>query len=71
MTDFTMTTDKNGVALITWDVAAKSMNVMSLDGFALLDSMIDEALADDAVSLRRRHANARRIAQDRTGGHGS
>jgi 3-hydroxyacyl-CoA dehydrogenase/enoyl-CoA hydratase/3-hydroxybutyryl-CoA epimerase len=49
MTDFTMTTDKNGVALITWDVAAKSMNVMSLDGFALLDSMIDEALADDAV----------------------
>ncbi len=49
MTDFTMTTDKNGVALITWDVAAKSMNVMSLDGFALLDGMIDEALADDAV----------------------
>src|SRR5690606_38418225 len=34
---------------ITWDVPGKSMNVMSLDGFALLDSMIDKALADPAV----------------------
>ena len=49
MTDFTMTTDAEGVALITWDTPGKSMNVMSLDGFAQLDGFIDAALADDAV----------------------
>ena len=38
MTDFTMQTDADGVAIITWDVPGKSMNVMSFDG-----------LADDAV----------------------
>jgi len=47
--DFTLTKDADGVATITWDVAAKSMNVMSLEGFALLDSHIDTALADPAV----------------------
>ncbi|MFT6675354.1 MAG: 3-hydroxyacyl-CoA dehydrogenase/enoyl-CoA hydratase/3-hydroxybutyryl-CoA epimerase [Sulfitobacter sp.] len=49
MTDFTMTTDADGVALITWDVAGKSMNVMSFDGLNELDSLIDSALADDAI----------------------
>ena len=41
MTDFTLTTDADGVATITWDVAAKSMNVMSQAGFAELDALID------------------------------
>jgi 3-hydroxyacyl-CoA dehydrogenase/enoyl-CoA hydratase/3-hydroxybutyryl-CoA epimerase len=49
MTDFTMKTDADGVAVITWDVAGKSMNVMSIDGLDQLDALIDEALADDAV----------------------
>ncbi|WP_022702614.1 FAD-dependent oxidoreductase [Pseudorhodobacter ferrugineus] len=49
MTDFISKTDADGVATITWDVADKSMNVMSLAGFALLDSLIDAALADAAV----------------------
>ncbi len=49
MTDFTYDLGADGVALITWDVPNKSMNVMSLEGFALLDSLIDKALADDAV----------------------
>lgn len=49
MTDFEMKTDIDGVATITWNVADKSMNVMSLAGFALLNSMIDTALADTAV----------------------
>lgn len=48
MTDFTYAVDPDGVATITWDVAAKSMNVMSLDGFAQLDH-IDTALADPSV----------------------
>ncbi|WP_116599365.1 3-hydroxyacyl-CoA dehydrogenase NAD-binding domain-containing protein [Primorskyibacter marinus] len=49
MTDFTMATDSDGVAVITWDVPEKSMNVMSLEGFDELDGLIDDALADDAV----------------------
>jgi 3-hydroxyacyl-CoA dehydrogenase/enoyl-CoA hydratase/3-hydroxybutyryl-CoA epimerase len=47
--DFTLATDADGVAVITWDVAAKSMNVMNLEGFALLDRLVGEALADPAV----------------------
>jgi 3-hydroxyacyl-CoA dehydrogenase/enoyl-CoA hydratase/3-hydroxybutyryl-CoA epimerase len=49
MTDFTLATDADGVAIITWDVAGKSMNVMSQAGFALLDALIGQALADPAV----------------------
>ncbi len=32
MTDFTMKKDADGVAIITWDVPGKSMNVMSIEG---------------------------------------
>ena len=49
MTDFTMKTDANGVAIITWDVVGKSMNVLSLEGWDDLDACVDKALADDAV----------------------
>ncbi|EET48020.1 3-hydroxyacyl-CoA dehydrogenase NAD-binding domain-containing protein [Thalassobium sp. R2A62] len=50
MTDFTMTTDSDGVATITWDTVGKSMNVMNQQGFVDLDGLIDQALADDAVN---------------------
>ncbi len=49
MTDFTMKKDADGVAIITWDVPGKSMNVLSLDGAATLNGLIDDALADPAV----------------------
>ena len=49
MTDFTMKTDADGVAIITWDVKEKSMNVLSLEGWDELDACVDAALADDAV----------------------
>ncbi|MDQ1898958.1 3-hydroxyacyl-CoA dehydrogenase NAD-binding domain-containing protein [Paracoccus sp. WLY502] len=49
MTDFTMQKDADGVAVITWDVPGKSMNVLSLEGAAQLDALIDEALSDEAV----------------------
>lgn len=49
MTDFTMQKDAEGVAIITWDVPGKSMNVLSLEGAAELDALIDDALADEAV----------------------
>lgn len=50
MTDFTMTTDSDGVATITWDTVGKSMNVMNQQGFVDLDGLIDQALADDAIN---------------------
>ncbi|MFN6058501.1 MAG: 3-hydroxyacyl-CoA dehydrogenase NAD-binding domain-containing protein [Paracoccaceae bacterium] len=49
MTDFTMTTDADGVATITWDVQSKSMNVMSSEAFLLVSDLVDQALADPAV----------------------
>ncbi len=49
MTDFTMKTDADGVAIITWDVPNKSMNVLSLEGWDELDACVKDALADDAV----------------------
>jgi 3-hydroxyacyl-CoA dehydrogenase/enoyl-CoA hydratase/3-hydroxybutyryl-CoA epimerase len=50
MTDaFTLSTDADGVATITWDLHGKSMNVMNTEGFALLDRLVGQALADPAV----------------------
>ncbi len=49
MSDFTVSTDADGVATITWDVAAKSMNVMSTQAFSDLNGIIDACLADAAV----------------------
>lgn len=49
MTDFTMEKGADGVAIITWDVPGKSMNVLSMDGAMALDGLIDDALADEAV----------------------
>ena len=49
MTDFTMKTDADGVATITWDTLGKSMNVMNQQGYLDLDALIDQALADDAI----------------------
>jgi 3-hydroxyacyl-CoA dehydrogenase / enoyl-CoA hydratase / 3-hydroxybutyryl-CoA epimerase len=49
MTDFTMTTDADGVAIITWDTRGKSMNVLNLEALAELEACFDAALADDTV----------------------
>ena len=49
MTDFTMKTDADGVATITWDTFGKSMNVMNQQGFIDLEALVDQALADDGV----------------------
>lgn len=49
MSDFTMETGADGVAVITWDVPGKSMNIMSLAGFAELDALTAQALGDPAV----------------------
>ncbi|MAC80121.1 MAG: 3-hydroxyacyl-CoA dehydrogenase [Rhodobacteraceae bacterium] len=49
MTDFTMAKGDDGVAVITWDVPEKSMNVMSMHGLRELSDLVDDALADEAV----------------------
>ena len=49
MTDFTMKTDADGIATITWDTVGRSMNVLNQQGFIDLDALVDQALADDAV----------------------
>jgi len=49
MTDFTMTTDADGIAVITWDCADKSMNVLNWDALRTLDGFIESVVADVAV----------------------
>ncbi|WP_370050312.1 enoyl-CoA hydratase-related protein, partial [Salipiger sp.] len=49
MTEFTLEKGADGVAIITWDLPGKSMNVLTLEGAEELDAAIDDALADDAV----------------------
>ncbi|MEQ8292561.1 MAG: 3-hydroxyacyl-CoA dehydrogenase NAD-binding domain-containing protein [Roseovarius sp.] len=49
MTDFTMEKGADGVAVITWDTPDKSMNVMNMEAWPMLDGLIDDALGDDAV----------------------
>ncbi|MDY6860914.1 MAG: 3-hydroxyacyl-CoA dehydrogenase NAD-binding domain-containing protein, partial [Pseudomonadota bacterium] len=49
MSEFHYSVDPDGVAIITWDVPGKSMNVMSLEGLRELEACVDRALADDAV----------------------
>ena len=49
MTDFTTTTDAQGIATIVWDVPERSMNVLSLEGLAALAALIEAALGDPAV----------------------
>ncbi len=49
MSDFTYDLDSDGVATITWDCPGKSMNVMSFEGFADFEALVDRALGDEAV----------------------
>ena len=49
MSDFTQTLDDDGLATITWDCQARPMNVMSTQGFADLNALIDGCLTDPMV----------------------
>lgn len=49
MTEFSMEKGADGVAIITWDLPGKSMNVLTLEGAQELDAAVTDALADDAV----------------------
>ena len=41
--------DADGVAVLSWDLPGRSMNVMTMEGLAELDAAIDALLADDTV----------------------
>ncbi len=49
MTDFTLSKHDDGVAVITWDVPGKSMNVLTREAFEEVEALIDAALADEVV----------------------
>ena len=49
MADFSYAVHDDGVAVITWDVPGKSMNVLTREAFSLVEEYLDRALADDTV----------------------
>ena len=49
MAEFTMEKGADGVAVITWDLPGKSMNVLTLQGIEELEGLTKDALADDSV----------------------
>ena len=48
-TNFTIETDDDGFALITWDAPERSMNVIDLVVMDELDAVVDQIVADDAI----------------------
>ncbi|KIQ02270.1 3-hydroxyacyl-CoA dehydrogenase [Agrobacterium tumefaciens] len=48
-TNFTLETDADGIALVTWDMPEKSMNVFTAQVLEELDAVIDATVADAAV----------------------
>jgi 3-hydroxyacyl-CoA dehydrogenase/enoyl-CoA hydratase/3-hydroxybutyryl-CoA epimerase len=49
MTDFTLEKHADGAAIITWDCPGRPMNVLTREAFSLVEDMLDDCLADDAV----------------------
>ncbi|MGO4439363.1 3-hydroxyacyl-CoA dehydrogenase NAD-binding domain-containing protein [Rhizobium sp. RAF56] len=47
--NFTVATDADGIALVTWDMPGKSMNVFTTEVMDELDAIIDATVADAAV----------------------
>ncbi|MBB3312943.1 3-hydroxyacyl-CoA dehydrogenase/enoyl-CoA hydratase/3-hydroxybutyryl-CoA epimerase [Rhizobium sp. BK196] len=48
-TNFTVETDADGIALVTWDMPGKSMNVFTEEVMNELDAIIDATVADSTV----------------------
>ena len=49
MKNFTLETDSDGIALITWDMPGKSMNVIDADVMAEINSLIEQVEKDEAI----------------------
>jgi 3-hydroxyacyl-CoA dehydrogenase/enoyl-CoA hydratase/3-hydroxybutyryl-CoA epimerase len=48
-TNFKLAIDGDGIALLTWDVPDRSMNVITLQGIAELSAIVEQLAADAAV----------------------
>ncbi|MCV0395886.1 MAG: enoyl-CoA hydratase/isomerase family protein [Rhizobiaceae bacterium] len=48
-TNFTVETDADGIALVTWDSPGRSMNVFTEEVMDELDKIVDQVVTDDAV----------------------
>jgi 3-hydroxyacyl-CoA dehydrogenase / enoyl-CoA hydratase / 3-hydroxybutyryl-CoA epimerase len=48
-TDFKLDIDGDGIALLTWDVPGRSMNVITLQGIVELSAIVEQLAADAAV----------------------
>jgi len=48
-TNFTVETDADGIALVTWDMPDRSMNVFTEDALRELDAIIDQVTSDEAI----------------------
>ena len=48
-TNFTIETDADGIALVTWDMPEKSMNVFTSEVLEELNAVVDATVADAAV----------------------
>ena len=47
--NFRFETDGDGIALATWDMPGRSMNVITLEWMDELSAIIDKVAADDAI----------------------
>ncbi|MTI00238.1 FAD-dependent oxidoreductase [Roseibium sp. RKSG952] len=47
--NFTIETDSDGFAVVTWDMPGKSMNVIDLSVMEDLDVLVDDIVKDDAI----------------------
>ncbi|MCY6382516.1 FAD-dependent oxidoreductase [Hoeflea prorocentri] len=48
-TNFTLETDSDGIALVTWDMTDKTMNVFTLEVLEELDAIVDKVTNDEAI----------------------
>ena len=48
-TNFTIETDADGIALVTWDMPGKSMNVVTEEVMDEIETIIDQVVADGAI----------------------
>ena len=49
LTNFTLAVDADGIALATWDMPGRSMNVITPEVMIDLDTLVDHVVADAAI----------------------
>ena len=49
MANFKLETDADGIALVTWDMGDRSMNVITMDVIAELGAVVEKVAGDAAI----------------------